>query len=448
MLFTSTRNRDLSVKFSQATHKCLPEDGGVFVPSQSGIEDLRRWIYYIDETTSFSSIAGTLTSAFIQDEFSPIICETIATSAFPFSPVVRQLDTNLFQMELYHGYTGCYRDFGVSYLCSYLETTHAINGGQSVFLDFTHGELGALLSKVLRGKKNIKAVLVYQKGTVRGIDDEDLIWNGGNILPVEMEGTESEIKSVIRKIFEDKAFVESHNLTLANTTNVCRLLGQIFMYPYSFAQIKNKTDGDIYYAMDAGNYAPLIAGLYSWRFALPVNGFYVPSTAALGCDMYGNPQVLDSMVELKKRGEVNPIQPANLERLESFFGNNGIMLRSFVHPTEVSEKSREMAAKELFMKYGVFADQGTASAYASIKENPYAEYGEDSDGAFVIMAQNHPSLSSEYCRHVIGEVPEMPDYIKQSLKPVNLEKFAGKIISASDKDAAVLELKTLFDKLQ
>lgn len=420
MQFTSTRNRDLLVKFSQATKQCIPEDGGVFIPYSESIEDLRRWIYYIDENTTFKSIAGTLTSAFIQDEFSPIICETIANSAFPFSPVVTQLDDNLFNLELYHGFTGCHRDFGVSYLCSYLEYTHELNGGKSVFLDFTHGELGALLSKVLKGKKNIKAVLVYKKGTVRGLSSEDFVWNGGNIYPVEIEGSESQIKKQIAEVFNDKDFIENHSVTVANTTNVCRLMGQIFYYPYSFAQIKNKIDSDIYYACDAGNYGTLMAGLYSWRFALPLTGIYLPSTDSLSCNASGNPEVLDSYVEMKKRGESNPIIPANLERLESFFGRNKLMMRNFVFPVDISEKEREKAAKELYMKYGLFADQGTASAYASIKDSAQEIY--DEQGAVVLISQNHPSLSSEYCRHVIGEVPKMPQNIKDSLLPVELNR--------------------------
>ena len=121
MQFTSTRNSNLTVSFSQAVRDCIPDDGGVFVPSS--IEDMRRWIYYIDETTSFSSIAGSLTSALMHEEFSPIICETIATAAFPTEPVVRQLDGSLFMTEMYHGFTGCHRDYGVSYLVSYLECT-------------------------------------------------------------------------------------------------------------------------------------------------------------------------------------------------------------------------------------------------------------------------------------------------------------------------------------
>ena len=418
MQFTSTRNNNLTVSFSQAVRDCIPDDGGVFVPSS--IEDMRRWIYYIDETTPFASIAGSLTSALMHEEFSPIICETIATAAFPVEPVVRQLDGSLFMTEMYHGFTGCHRDYGVSYLVSYLETTLQLKGGKAVFVDFTHGGLGALMSRILKGKKNIKAVLVYKKGTVRGLDEESLAWNGGNIYPVEMEGSETEIKAAISEVFADREFVQANGLTVANTTNVCRLLGQIFFYPYSFAQVKNKFNGELYYAMGAGNYGSLIAGLYSWRFALPVNGFYVPSTPALARSANGAPVVLDSLVDMKARGEANPAIPANLERLESFFGKNAMMMRNFIYPCDVSESQRDAAAKELYMKYGIFADKDTASAYAVVKENCSEVY--DEDGAFILTAYNHPSLSSDYCRHVIGEAPEMPEEIKETFVPVELKR--------------------------
>ena len=439
MQFTSTRNSNLKVSFSQAVRDCIPDDGGVFVPSS--IEDMRRWIYYIDETTSFASIAGSLTSALMHEEFSPIICETIATAAFPVEPVVKQLGGSLFMTEMYHGFTGCHRDYGVSYLLSYLETTLQLKGGKAVFLDFTHGGLGALLSKILKGKKNIKAVLVYQKGTVRGLDEESLVWNGGNIYPVEMEESEAEIKAAISEVFADREFVQTNGLTVANTTNVCRLLGQIFFFPYSFAQVKKKFNGEFYYAMGAGNYGSLMAGLYSWRFALPVNGFYVPSTTALARSANGSPVVLDSLVDLKVRGETNPAVPANLERLESFFGKNEMMMRNFIYPCDVSEEQRDAAAKELYMKYGIFADKETASAYAVVKENCSEVF--DEDGAFILTAYNHPSLSSDYCRHVIGEAPEMPDEIKASFVPVQLrrpviasveelKKIAGSLFNAAN----------------
>ena len=122
--------------------------------------------------------------------------------------------------------------------------------------------------------------------------------------------------------------------------------------------------------------------------------------------------VLDSIVELEKRGETNPAVPANLERLESFFGKNEMMMRNFIYPCDISEAQRDAAAKELYMKYGIFADKDTANAFAVVKENCSEVF--DEDGAFIFTAYNHPSLSSDYCRHVIGEAPEMPEEIKET----------------------------------
>ena len=126
--------------------------------------------------------------------------------------------------------------------------------------------------------------------------------------------------------------------------------------------------------------------------------------------------MLDSFVSRSKRGEANPVAPANLERLESFFEDNALMMRHFVMPSVVTERDREKAAKELFIKYGVFADPGTASAYAA------ACGDHDSDSAVVLVSQNHPSLSSDYCRHVTGEVPQIPEEVARCLKPVRLNR--------------------------
>ena len=83
MRFTSTRNRTLNTSFIDAICNCMPTDGGLYVPCET--EDLRKWISYIDENTTFTSIAGTLTSAFLHEELRPVICETIASRAFQFS---------------------------------------------------------------------------------------------------------------------------------------------------------------------------------------------------------------------------------------------------------------------------------------------------------------------------------------------------------------------------
>jgi threonine synthase len=123
---------------------------------------------------------------------------------------------------------------------------------------------------------------------------------------------------------------------------------------------------------------------------------------------------------LSKRKNTSPVSPANLERLESFFGNNAMMIRNFIFPSEVSEKQREKAAKELYIKYGIFADPETARAYACIKDRGNEIF--DEAGSVVLTAYNHPALSADYCRHIIGESPKIPQNIQESLKGYELNR--------------------------
>jgi len=288
----------------------------------------------------------------------------------------------------------------------------------AVFLAVTRAELGAVLAYKLKDKKRIKAVVVYPKGTVRGLQESDYVWNGGNIYPVEIEGTETDCHAFVRSIFFDHDFVAENRLTAANTANIGRLLPQAFFYPFAFSRLKNKTAGDIYYALAPGNYSNVVAGLYSWQFALPLNGFFIPATDALTVDTVGNCVVLDSVVPLNKRQPADPTDPSNLERLEEVFSANKVMMRNFVYPVKLTDDMTDDAAKELFVKYHVYADRHTARAYAAAKENE--EMVKEDDGSVVIIARDHPSLSADYIRHTLGEVPEMPENIAAVLSPVTI----------------------------
>lgn len=418
MRFTSTRNKSINKSFAEAIMDCMPEDGGLYVPE--GNTDLRRWILYTNNKTPFASIAGALTSACINDEYSPIICETIATKAFPFEPVLKQIDKNLYMLELFHGPTGCHRDFGVSYLTACLDTILTLENKTSVFLDATTGEHGVILARELRGKKNLKSVLVYPKGTVRGLTDEDYIWNGGNIYPVEVDGTVKDCHALVQSIFENHSLVEKYHLTVSNTANIGRLLPQAFFYTYAFSRLKDSVYGDIYYALAPGNFSNLVAGLYSWRLSLPVNGFLVPSTGELASDAMGKPLIVDSLVSLSKRQNANPADPSNLERLEDFFSEYSAMIKSFIYPANVLDDEASSATKELFVKYGVFADYHTSSAYAAYKKNKDKVI--DEDGTIVLIARDHPSYSNEYLQKTLGEKTSVPENIAAALKPVALNR--------------------------
>lgn len=432
MQFVSTRDSNNIVGFKSAILDSLPKDGGLYVPYKS--EDLRKWILYADETTSFANLAGTLTSALINTEFSPIICEAIATSAFTFEPAVRQLDDKLFIMELDKGPTGTFRDFGVSYLISAMETLLRMEEEKAILLTATSGELGACLAQAMRGKELVKSVLLAPKGKLRGLKESDFVWNGGGIYPIEVDGTQQDCNDIVRTLFKDRELVQKCHLTVANTANIGRLLPQAFFYTFAFSRIKKKVPGDIFYAMAAGNYGNIVSGLLSWQLALPVNGFILPSTPNLKTDARGNAIVMDSMVPLDKRDPIDPSDPSNLERLENTFRLGSLMLRNFVYPADVSKTAAEDACRELFVKYKVFADHETSAAYAAATLR--RDTVENADGTVVLIARDSPSLDEAFIRHNIGEIPPQPDSIKEAFTTIS----TGKPAISKDDTAHVLSV--------
>lgn len=435
MKFTSSRvSKNLNLSFSEAVLNCFPQDGGMYVPIFD--ESFANWILYMNGQTSFQSIAGTLTSAMIKDEFSPIICESIATKAFPFSPKLVQLDENLFSLELYHGPTGCYKDFAISYFASCLENILIMQDKKATILAVTNGVTGACIAEALKNKTRLKAVLLYTSGSLKKIDSSCLLENGGNIVQIEVNGSEEQCFEVVRQIFKNKDFTSKYNLTLANSVNIGRVLPMIFPYIYAFSRLKNKTCGDIFYAMDAGNYGNLVSGLYAWKSSLPVNGFITNCTDTLILDSKNKCTILEEKEPLAKSISTDLGNPSNLERLEAVFQTDSQLLKGLVFPSVVTEKDKVTACKLAFKKYGYILDDQTSLAFAAtIKQE---ETILDQDGCVVLIARNHPGFSNNSIKQLLGKTVELPE----SIKKLQEKKLDG-VILPPDAEAIMNHIKTL-----
>lgn len=421
MKFVSTRSGKKQVSFSQAILHCLADDGGLYVPAYA--EDLHSWIMYMDEKTSFQSVSGTLTSALIKEEFSPIISEAIASRAFPFSPELKKLDNNLYVLELFHGPTGIHKDFGISYLAACLEHILLMQEKNALIVAPTSGETGASIVHALKNKKHIKAVLLYAKGTMRGFNEDDCVWNGGNVYPIEVDGGIDDCINLERRLYADVDAVNTYNLTLANTINIGRLLPHTFLYMYAFSRLRKQVYGDIFYTMSASNYGNLAAGLYGWKFSLPVHGFITNCTAALSYDVQGKCCMPDSIVPLEKRGAADPALPSNIERLEQLFAASPAVMKGLVYTAQVSEEEKAAAFRDLFSRYGYFADPDTACAYAAACKR--TDVTNADDGTVVLMAPSDPSLHAQTIKLWCGETPPKNERLQAVYEPVAPAKKIG-----------------------
>lgn len=412
MELVSTRNNKEKVSFKKAVLDCIPKDGGLYVPAQE--IDLRPWILHLDDTSSFSTIAGTLTSALLKEEFSPVVCEAIATKAFSsFSPQLKQLEEHLYILELFHGPTGCHKDFGLLWLASALEHMLLMEDKKATVLAATAGITGRSLANAFSNKNRLKTILLFPKGTLKGIDPSVLAWNGGNIWPVEINGSLEDAQKIVREIYSNRDLVTQFGLTLANTMNIGRLLPQMFFYMFAFSRLRKTIRGDIFYALPSGNFGNLVAGLYAWKFSLPVNGFITDASPLLSCTTNG-PCVCNTIEKpLHKRNSADPAQPSNIERLEQVFEVYVSLLRGLVFPSHVQESALPQFIADFNQTYKIGIDSQTALAFGAIKKQRERIFSDE--GTVVLVAKDDPRfdpLSSKI------NLPTLAQTYKYSQQPV------------------------------
>jgi threonine synthase len=414
MTFASTRDKNRRMSFSAAITDCMPPDGGLYTPA--GEDDLRNWILYLNDKTSFQSMAASLTAALIWNEFSPIISEAIAVKAFPFSPVVRRLDDSLYTLELFHGPTGSHKDFGISYLIACLEYVSLMREEKALVAAVCTGADSVSIAHAIKDKKHVAALLLFPQGEMQGFDEADCLWAGGNLLPIEVAGSLEDCHRLIQELFSHRDYVKTYGLTVANSANIGRLFPQTFFYLYAFSRLKGAAPGQIYYALEAENYGDLVSGLYSWRFSLPVHGFITNCTPDLTADGHNRAEVTDAMIPLLERQAANPAYPSSLERLEDIFMANPAVMKGLVFPAPVSSGDAERACQELFMKYGEFVEPGAALAYAAVQKSRALIDGEN--GVAVLVVRDHPALFAEQIRLWCGEEPQIPENLVQNRRSV------------------------------
>ncbi len=397
MQFTSTRATGSAVSFRDAVLSCLPTDGGLYVPKST--VDLRQFFLYMDESTTYPELVGTVVPPLLEGELNPTSAERVAESAFAFEPELRILDDRLSLLELHNGPTGVFKDFGISFLAAVMEE-FLKGGGRAMTLTATTGLTGASVARAFAGRTGITAVLLYPRGPLHGLDPSTFVQNGGNILPIRIDGTFDDCQRLIREAFDDRPFVSRYGLTSANTINVGRLLPQSFYFLYAFIKLKKHLSGDLFFSVPSGNFGNLLSGLYAWKFGMPVNGFVAAMNAneSIGDFLRGKEFIpREPIPTISSSMDVG--NPSNFERLASFYAESPAVMRNMVYPQKVDDADTLGAMERLWKKYGAMIDPHGAVAFAAAER---ALTHDLEGGHVVVLSTGHPARRAELVERAVG----------------------------------------------
>ncbi|MCB0749042.1 MAG: threonine synthase, partial [Ignavibacteriae bacterium] len=250
MKYYSTNNKNYKVSFKEAILKGLADDKGLFMPET--IIPLSKAILNNLQNLSFQEIAFEISKNFIEDEIPTNDLITIIESSVSFEAPVVKLSHQLNILELFHGPTLAFKDFGARFMARTMEYFLKDSNHELTILVATSGDTGSAVASGFLNVKGINVIVLYPGGKISKIQEKQITTLGNNITAIEVEGTFDDCQRMVKTAFVDEELKSKINLSSANSINIGRLIPQSFYYFESFKQIEN-TNRKIVYSVPSGN---------------------------------------------------------------------------------------------------------------------------------------------------------------------------------------------------
>lgn len=422
MKFCTTKNRNTQISFLGAVAKGIPDDGGLYTPSV--IPLMEPSFFNNLKEMDFKRIAFRISDTLFSDEIPKETIYDIVDNCFDFEVPLVKLSSNISVLELFHGPTLAFKDFGARFMAGVLSYISQKENTKRVILAATSGDTGSAVANGFLNTPGIEVILLYPSKKVSKIQEQQLTTLGQNITALEVNGTFDDCQRLVKEAFACSELTGKIKLTSANSINVARLIPQSFYYHYAFSRISDAKNG-VVFAVPSGNLGNLTGGLIAKRMGLPVHKYI----AALNSnDIFSN--YLKTGL-FSPKPSVNTISnamdvgnPSNFQRITHLFDNKLSQTRDVIFSDSYSDENTFKAIKEMYNKYSYLADPHGSVAYLAIKDFMKTA---QRDYSYILLETAHPAKFFETVFKASGVSPEMPERLKSCL-----DKEKQSVIISSD----------------
>ncbi|MBC3616741.1 threonine synthase [Vibrio metschnikovii] len=273
MKLYNIKENDQQVSFAQAVRQGLGRNQGLFFPAElpkfSDIDAL------LDE--DFISRSSKILSALIGDELAAEKVTEMVNQAFQFPAPIKAINQDIYALELFHGPTLAFKDFGGRFMAQSLAAVS--DGGKITILTATSGDTGAAVAHAFYGMPNINVVILYPKGKISPLQEKLFCTLGGNIHTIAVNGDFDACQALVKQAFDDADLRQQIGLNSANSINISRLMAQICYYFEAVAQLSKAERENLVISVPSGNFGNLTAGLFAKAMGLPVKRFIAATNA-------------------------------------------------------------------------------------------------------------------------------------------------------------------------
>ncbi len=425
MKYYNLKDPQVTTGFREAVERGISPDMGLFMPER--IPRLDDSFFRRLPLLTLPEIGMEVGSIYAGKDMPHDVMRQICEEAFNFPVVVRQVDERKQALELFHGPTAAFKDFGARFMAGCFRYFSSRDDKRRVVLVATSGDTGGAIASSFLGVEGVDVIILYPSGKVSSLQENQLTTLGQNITAIEVEGSFDDCQAMVKSALSGSVTRTRVKLTSANSINIARLIPQSFYYYYAIGRAGN---GKVV-SVPSGNFGNITAAAMARRSGLGIDrlvaatninrvvpdyletGFYAPAV---------------SVATIANAMDVG--NPGNFDRLRRVFDNDYGRITSSVSGYWFDDfRIREHIGRE-YRRAGYLLDPH--GAVASLGLDAYLKHHPGSTGIFVATA--HPAKFRDIVEPLIGQTVKIPDSLmtflagmKQSVMmkagPQNLEEY-------------------------
>ena len=384
----------------------LPEKAGLFMPEF--IPRMPNSFFERIEELSFQELSFELAHALIGDSIPKDILSEIVKKAINFPAPVVEIDNNIGVLELFHGPSLAFKDFGARFMAGILGYLNQGEERKLVILVATSGDTGGAVASGFLKTEGVEVVVLYPAGRVSMLQEKQLTTLGYNITALEVKGSFDACQDLVKNAFSDVELNEEIRLSSANSINIARLLPQIFYYFEAYKQIKAK-GYPIVFSVPSGNFGNLTAGLIAKRMGLPVKKFIAGTNINDIIPEYLKTGIYTPKASIATISNAMDVgNPSNFLRMIDLYYGIPANLNDDMVGFSFNDEETCRGMKEVYEKYGYIIDPHGAIGYLALKE-----YLKKDDSVYgIILETAHPAKFKKEVEKVNDIRVEIPERLR------------------------------------
>ncbi len=406
MNYYSTNNKNVKVSLKEAVVQGLAPDNGLYMPEV--IPTMSGDFFKTLHKKTFKQIALEVTENLIGNDLPKKDMERIVEHTIQFDAPLVEIEKDIYSLELFHGPTLAFKDFGARFLSGLLAYFAAQQNKEITILVATSGDTGSAVANGFLNVPGTNVIVLYPSGKVSLVQEKQFTTLGGNVQAIEVDGTFDDCQRIVKQCFLDAELNKKINLTSANSINIARLIPQSFYYFHAVAQIKDRNE--FVFSVPSGNFGNLTAGLLAKRMGLPIKHFVAATNTNDIVPVYLKTNQFTPRPSVQTISNAMDVgNPSNFFRLLDLYDKNFGSLTHDITGYSFTDQQTNDVMRKVYSEKKYVLDPHGAIGYLGLTE--YLKKDRNVSGIFLETA--HPAKFQDVVSAAIGESIPLPSTLEK-----------------------------------